>query len=225
VETRALQGIAIRKLWMACGPLKNLEIAGKKALCSLGNRRRKAFTTESGDWQGGNPGKRQEGWETGSLVQPPGFGEGLSGAKDAERSAGRYREDRRGPSIPYVEGPRHILPDLGRIKPERHARRPSPGRQPSALPAGDHLPSRPATIFPPGRRPSSLPAGDHLPSPAERARASPAAPRRRPRAAFFDQHLRHRRRAGVPGVRTRVGIVRPSGERQTSGSAAWVTGS
>ncbi len=96
-------------------------------------------------WLGGNPGlvgKEESPSHGAGSPEPPGApvdrntgsvpgpGRWLSGAKDAEKSAGRCRETARGPSISYMEGPRPIVPDPLKPRPDRHAAlaAASPGR-------------------------------------------------------------------------------------------------
>src|SRR5579859_1242617 len=79
---------------MACGRPKNLEIACRKLLCGLRDRRRNFFTTRDGNRRRGNP-------------EPPG-----KGRLRALRQEGARRHWRRGNSEPRVWGkPRaHLAP-------------------------------------------------------------------------------------------------------------------
>jgi len=86
---------------------------------------------------GGNPGlvgkEESLGHPARGVPEPPGDpvdrttgrvpdpGRWSSGAKDAEKSAGRRRKTGRGPCISYIQGPRPIVPDPPKPGRYRHA--------------------------------------------------------------------------------------------------------
>src|SRR5215467_11847091 len=57
-------------------------------------------------------------WSTGKVAGP---GRWSSGAKDAEKSAGRRGEIGRGRCISYMQRPRPIVPEGPKLRPQRHA--------------------------------------------------------------------------------------------------------
>lgn len=80
-------------------------------------RRKLEATRQRETLAAGNPGNR-------NTSQATGPGRRLSGTKDAEQSAGRCRETRRGRCISYMQRPRPIVPDPAKSRSYRHAASP-----------------------------------------------------------------------------------------------------